>query len=54
MAVMDWLCDCCGYQFGMDDQRVMFMQRMGLAEDRCTKCISHDKHCMDKDETEGK
>lgn len=51
MAVIDWLCDCCGDKFGINDQRVMFMERIGIAEDRCTKCIGHLKHCMSEEET---
>lgn len=35
MAVLDWLCDCCGSKNGIDDGRVMFMKHIGIAEDRC-------------------
>ena len=48
MAVIDWLCDCCGKQFGIDDGRVMFMKHVGIVEDRCEKCISHLIHCMEE------
>lgn len=53
MAVINWLCDCCGLQFGIDDQRVMFIERMSLAEDRCTKCMGHLDHCMKVEEQQG-
>lgn len=51
MAVIDWLCDCCGKQFGIDDGRVMFMKHVGIVEDRCEECISHLIHCMEEPET---
>lgn len=53
MAVIDWLCDCCGAHLGIDDGRVMFMKRIGIAEDRCESCISHMIHCMKRDENAG-
>ena len=53
VAVINWLCDCCGLQFGIDDQRVMFVERMSLAEDRCTKCMGHLDHCMKIEEQQG-
>jgi hypothetical protein len=50
MAVLKWLCDCCGAQLSMEDGRVMFMKYVGIAEDRCEKCISHLNHCMSEND----